>query len=207
LPAGPWVSHGEMFLTFRPMRTTLVSLFTALAASAAFGSAALAGPSLTGINSTRIQGTAEFNTDYAESFSVTGTSTTAVTPFDATTGLTGMGAPTAPSAATNVGNVGTAVLAVTFLNAGDAIAGTATGPQVQSTSGIIQLGGSSTIGGSMVFNVPSSIILDQASVSAINIAAGGENIGASITGTQVGTSSLTADVTIVTQTINTLTAF
>lgn len=187
------------------MRATFTTLLTALAVATALAAPALAGPSLTGINSTRIQGTADFNTSYGESFSVTGTSTTDVTPFDATTGLAiGM---TALSAPTNVGNVGTAVLAVTFLNAGDGIAAGTGGPQVQSTSGIIQLGGSTTIGGSMVFNVPSSIILDQTSVTGINIAAGGENIGASITGTQVGTTSLNADVTIVSQAINQLTAF
>jgi hypothetical protein len=180
-------------------------LLAGLASSTAFASAAFAGPSLTGIESTRIQGTAQFNTSFGESFSVNGTTSAAVTPFDVTTGLTGMGAPAAGAAATNVGNVGTAVLAVTFLSAGDAIAAGA-GPQVQATSGIIQLGGSSTIGGSMLFNTPSAVILDQTSVSGISIGAG-ENIGASITGTQVGTSSLNADVTIVNQVINNLTAF
>ena len=186
---------------------TLTSLLAALVASTGFAGAAFAGPSLTGIDSTRIQGTAEFNTSYGESFSVTGTSTTAVTPFDATTGFTTLGMATLdPAAPTNVGNVGTAVLAVTSLSAGDGIAG-GTGPQAQATSGIIQLGGGTTIGGTMAFNVPSSIILDQASVGGINIAAGGENIGASITGTQVGTSSLNSDLTIVNQTINSLTAF
>jgi hypothetical protein len=185
---------------------TLKALLAGLALTATgtlVAAPALAGPSLTGINSTRIQGTAEFNTSFGESFSVDGITSAAVTPFDVTTGLTGGTLTTA--APTNVGNVGTAVLAVTFLQAGDGIA-TGTGPQVQSTSGIIQLGGSSTIGGTALFNTPSALILDQSAVSAISIGAG-ENIGASISGTQVGTSSLNADVTIVNQVINSLTAF
>lgn len=193
------------------MRITQISL-AALAVSSAFaGSAALAGPSLTSIDSTRIQGTAQFTTNYGESFTVNGTTTAAVTPFAATTGIpAGMAGPTAgltAAAPTNVGNVGTAVLAVTFLTGGDAIAG-GTGPQVQGTSGIIQLGGGSTIGGSMAFNTPSSLILNQGTngVDTISLAAG-DNIGASISGTQVGTTSLNADVTIVNQAINSLTAF
>ena len=187
----------------RTLKALLAGL--ALTATGTFVAApALAGPSLTGINSTRIQGTAEFNTSFGESFSVDGITSAAVTPFDVTTGIT---LTTGAAAATNVGNVGTAVLAVTFLKEGISIDGAVIdAPQVQSTSGIIQLGGSSTIGGMMIFNTPSALILDQSAVSAISIE-GGENIGASISGTQVGTSSLNADVTIVNQVINSLTAF
>jgi hypothetical protein len=194
---GYWVGNPPFEAS--PMRI-LPALLAGLASSTAFASGAFAGPSLTGINSTRIQGTAQFNTSFGESFSVDGITDAAVTPFAASTGL--MMDPAAP---TNVGNVGTAVLAVTFLEGGTGIAGS-TGPQVQSTSGIIQLGGSSTIGGMMLFDTPSALILDQTSVSGISIGAG-ENIGATITGTQVGTSSLNADVTIVNQVINNLTAF
>jgi hypothetical protein len=179
-------------------------LLAGLASSAAFASAAFAGPSLTGINSTRIQGTAEFNTNYGESFSVDGITITAVAPFASTTGQAG--ATPDPTTAFAVGNVGTAVLAVTFLDPGDGIVNTTEGPQVQATSGIIQLGGASTIGGTLLFNTPSQTILNRATVNAISIEAG-ENIGASITGSQVGTSSLNADVTIVNQVINSLTAF
>lgn len=185
---------------------TLTSLLAALVASTGFAGAAFAGPSLTGIDSTRIQGTAQFNTSYGESFSVDGTTSDAVTPFSVTTGITLD--PPAAAAATNVGNVGTAVLAVTYLsdNGTSIDGGVTTAPQVQATSGIIQLGGSSTIGGTALFNTPSAVILDQTSVSAISIDAG-SNIGASIAGTQVGTSSLNGDVTIVNQLSNSLTAF
>jgi hypothetical protein len=187
------------------MRILQLSLAT-IAASTAFAStAALAGPSLTGIDSTRIQGTALFNTSYGESFSVEGTTSAALTPFAVTTGLTGMGAPTAGSLPTNVGNVGTAVLAVSYLDDnGTTIDGSVTtAQQVQATSGIIALGGSTTIGGMMAFNVPSSIILDQTDLTALSIGAG-DNVGAAITGTQVGTSSLTGDVSVVNQVINSL---
>ena len=197
----------------RTLKALLAGL--ALTATGTFVAApALAGPSLTGINSTRIQGTAEFNTSFGESFSVDGITTDPVTPFTFTLGTSievedpndpGMMIQVVQPATPGVGNVGTAVLAVTFLEGGTGIAGS-TGPQVQSTSGIIQLGGSSTIGGNAIFNVPSALILDQTAVSGISIGAG-ENIGASITGTQIGTSSLNADVTIVNQVINSLTAF
>lgn len=192
---------------------TLKALLAGLALTATgtlVAAPALAGPSLTGINSTRIQGTAQFNTSFGESFSVDGITSAAVTPFSSTTGQGGTATPS-PTTPFAVGNVGTAVLAVTFLEAGVGINpsdGTdpITGPQVQSTSGIIQLGGSSTIGGTALFNTPSQTILNRTAVTEISIDAG-ENIGASITGTQVGTSSLNADVTIVNQVINSLTAF
>lgn len=210
----------------------LASLLTALVASTGFAGAALAGPSFTGIDSTRIQGAAQFNTSYGETFSAKGNTTADVQPFNTTTGLAaGPGGALTAAAPTNVGNVGTAVLAVTFLQDGVSIAGdpdamtpTGIGPQVQSTSGIIQLGGGSTIGGSSAFNTPSALILNQNGAAvAANPAAtppvlaqnagikgillSGSDIGASINATQVGTTSLSSDVTIVNQLINSLTAF
>jgi hypothetical protein len=195
------------------MRTTFVFILSAIAGSSAMASTALAGPSLTAITSLSVGGTAEFNTSYGESFAVDGTTTTDIVPFATTTGLTmGMTTPdgTGPVA---VGNAGTAVLAVTYLGAfdttpatGESITGGTGLPQVQGTSGIINLGGSSTIGGSMVFNTPSQTILNRTGLAALTIAEG-VNIGASITGTQVGTSSLESSFTSLSQLSNSLSAF
>jgi hypothetical protein len=215
---------------------TLPVLLAGVAASTTFASAAIAGPSLSGITNTRIQGSVAINTNFGESFSVNGDTSGsgaggAITPFAATVGLdatqinptfnggdptaTPPVAPTIAAAATNslVGNVGTAILAVTFQPEGSSLGvGTADNSQVTATAGLVQLGGSGTIGGRLAFNLPSNLVLNQEAngIPSIVLQGAGASdglIGASITGTQVGPSNLTADLTIVNQLINSLTAF
>jgi hypothetical protein len=220
-------------MRLHPMRTLPV-LLAGVAASTTFASAAIAGPSLSGITNTRIQGSVAINTNFGESFSVNGDTSGsgnlgAITPFAATVGLdateinpTFNGGdpstntpPTIAPSGTNalVGNVGTAILAVTFEPAGSSLGQTpADNTQVTATAGLVQLGGSGTIGGTLAFNLPSSLVLNQETNGIPSIILQGTSasdglIGASITGTQVGPSNLSADLTIVNQLINSLSAF
>jgi hypothetical protein len=176
------------------------------------------------------------NTSFGESFSVNGDTSEsgnmgAISPFAATVGLGSSdinpsfngGDPTDPmdnpviaAAAKNalVGNVGTAILAVSAVPSGSSLGVDDGVQQVTSTAGLVQLGGSGTIGGNLAFNLPSSLVLNQDTVTfgIPSIKLQGSDsasglIGASVTGTQVGPSNLTADLTIVNQLINSLTAF
>jgi hypothetical protein len=212
---------------------TLPVLLAGVAASTTFASAAIAGPSLSGITNTRIQGSVVINTNFGESFSVNGETSGSgtggvITPFAATVGLDateinptfnggvpGTTLPTIAPSGTNalVGNVGTAILAVTFEPTGSSLGQTpADNTQVTATAGLVQLGGSGTIGGTLAFNLPSSLVLNQETNGIPSIRLQGASasdglIGASITGTQVGPSNLSADLTIVNQLINSLSAF
>lgn len=220
------------------MPTNLSSLLAALAATTVLASPALAGPSLTGISSRTLSGVVEINTNFGDSFSVTGDTSGSgnagvITPFAATTGLTAAeinptfngGNPTAspvvlPTIAaaginTLVSNVGTAILAVTEDQTGSSLGvGTATNTQVTATAGLVQLGGSGTIGGTLAFNLPSSLVLNRSAATFgipsidLNASTTADGvIGASINGSQIGPNSLSADLTIVNQLTNSLTAF
>ena len=215
------------------MRSTL-AIGSALVASSSFllGSAVFAGPSLNAIQSIIISGTTDIETSYGESFSVTGNTggsdgTTTYTPFAVTDGLDqneinpafnggipGTTLPTiAAASASNVGAVGTAVLTTTYDKDGKDLLGNAGNGQINSTSGLIQLGGSGTVGGTNAFNTPSQVILNQSSSTGLgSITLAGSTtddgvIGASITGTSVGPTDLTAGLTIQKQVINSLSVF
>jgi hypothetical protein len=225
---------------------TLKALLAGLALTATgtlMAAPALAGPSLSGITNTRIQGSVVINTNFGESFSVNGNTSLSgdfdettqpigtITPFAATVGLNATqinpsfngGDPTDPSvnptiaaAGTNalVGHVGTAILAVSAVPSGNSLGTTPGVQQVTATAGLVQLGGSGTIGGTLAFNLPSSLVLNQSDtdngIPSIVLQGSGSEaglIGASINGTQVGPSNLSADLTIVNQLINSLSAF
>ena len=215
------------------MRSTL-AIGSALVASSSFllGSAVFAGPSLNAIQSIIISGTTDIETSYGESFSVTGNTggsggATTYTPFAVTDGLDqneinpafnggipGTTLPTiAAASASNVGAVGTAVLTTTYDKDGKDLLGNAGNGQINSTSGLIQLGGSGTVGGTNAFNTPSQVILNQSSSTGLgSITLAGSTtddgvIGASITGTSVGPTDLTAGLTIQKQVINSLSVF
>ena len=217
------------------MRSTL-AIGSALAASSSFllGSAVFAGPSLNAIQSIVISGTTDIETSYGESFSVTGNTggsggTTTYTPFAVTDGLASDeinpafngGDPTDTSvnpiisaaSPSNVGAVGTAVLTTTYDKDGKDLLGQEGDGQINSTSGLIQLGGSGTVGGTNAFNTPSQVILNQSSTNGLgSITLAGSTtddgvIGASITGTSVGPTDLTAGLTIQKQVINSLSVF
>ena len=219
------------------IKLALVAASAAGAAASLIGqtTAALAGPELSGTKFNNFAATANYSLQAGQSISITGnTNSFSITPFAVSAdalGSTGTGAFLGNSA---LGNAGTSTLTAAFdtngINAnGIGAAGGGTGSSIGAPSfaiqaGVLNLGGQGasfgvTTGanlldgsGTKIFNVPTSIVLNQATatgIPAIVLASSGtgSSVGVSTTTTTIGASIVNGSISDQFAVINSLTAF
>ena len=214
------------------IKLALVAASAAGACASLIGqtTAALAGPELSGTKFNNYSATANYALQAGQSVSVTGNNNSfSITPFAVSAAVTA----TAGTAA--LGNAGTSTLTAAFDNNGIATTGVGTAvsgfantaqgsPSFAVQAGVVNLGGQGasfglTTGanqidgslGTLVFQVPTSLVLNQGAngISTITVASTGtgSSVGVSTTTTTIGASSVTGSLSDQFSVINQLSAF